>query len=654
MALSINSPADITVTEEQAVNVGWVASGGGVSPVSFVNKPTGSTSFEIIPSITSYNGVVSVGCGNSKGADAKVLVSSDGGDNWTTLINSPADLSSCYTNEYDHNGVLWSFLSDDTATETTGKIRIYRNGILYSTTDIPATDAWAFCCFPNGNYSLGVAGNAVGSITRFYKFTDGTQPVQVLQQASSKGRPCNIVKINDTTAISADLGGFVYKTTDSGDSWNKIAELGTNASVTVLAILPSGGIVASIFGQSTWKISEDGGVTWSTWVNKPTKYAYSRINNRNGLLIFGSITDRSVCLLRNNVWEYYLIPDAIIDRVYQADIINGDMYAVTGNATGDGRVYKSPLLPVYSATTTKNGSPYSTAMNTTGLFPLNIPTAQVSDSGTYAITVTNGGSSVSDSVGVTVEAMELWSTTPDQDITITENSSVYFKCGVTSSPGSPPITFTLYRDNTPLYTSTIPSVPFSPTYCDVVVPNYTVDLSGLDHYWVIEQNGYSIQSAPITVTVLALEQTPYVPYVIPEGDPKLVFDPDGVDLIFANGLPEMDNAFENIVNIQYGTDSDTPLNRFVANDEERIGSDLSKELAKSITRDQMEIVERTAEQSLASLVASGLFKSVKARMNYISTEGYRLELTIEPPTGETKILSFVRYGENWLTRQLLP
>jgi len=403
MALSINSPADITVTEGQAVNIPWVASGGTVSPVSFVNKPTGFTNLEIIPSLTSYGNFISVGCGSTVGQDSKVLVSSDGGNNWTTLINSPADLGSCYTNEYDHNGVLWSFLSDDTVTETTGKIRIYRNGILYSTTDIPATDAWAFCRFDNGNYALGCAGNVSVGRSTFYKFTDGTQPVLVssFSSATTQGRPCNILKLNGTTALSADLSGEVYKTTNSGDSWVRIGNTG-GSSVQVLAVLLNGDIVCSSFGGATWKISTDGGVTWSTWGNRPNRNAYSRINNRDGLLIFGSITDRTVSVLRNNVWEYYLIPDSIIDRVYQADIINGDMYAVTGNATGDGRVYKSPLLPVYNATTTKNGSPYSAATNTTGLFPLSIPTAQKSDAGTYAITVTNAGASVSDSVAVVV------------------------------------------------------------------------------------------------------------------------------------------------------------------------------------------------------------------------------------------------------------
>jgi hypothetical protein len=141
---------------------------------------------------------------------------------------------------------------------------------------------------------------------------------------------------------------------------------------------------------------------------------------------------------------------------------------------------------------------------------------------------------------------------------------------------------------------------------------------------------------------------------IEEGDPKLFFGANGATLSFINGLPVMDNEFENVVNLQILVNSDSPLNRLSSSIDETIGSNLPVEIQKTITRDQMQIVESAAVDALSSLVDQGIFKSVSARMAYITNEGYGLELTITPPVGSDKKLSFVRYNENWISRQSLP
>ena len=141
---------------------------------------------------------------------------------------------------------------------------------------------------------------------------------------------------------------------------------------------------------------------------------------------------------------------------------------------------------------------------------------------------------------------------------------------------------------------------------------------------------------------------------IEEGDPKLFFGSNGATLNFVNGLPVMDNEFENVVNLQILVNSDSPLNRLSSSIDETIGSNLPVEIQKTITRDQMQIVESAAVDALSSLVDQGIFKSVTARMAYITNEGYGLELTITPPVGSDKKLSFVRYNENWISRQSVP
>jgi hypothetical protein len=81
-----------------------------------------------------------------------------------------------------------------------------------------------------------------------------------------------------------------------------------------------------------------------------------------------------------------------------------DVVVTEGQAVNVGWVASGGGGANYSGSITKNGSPYSSETNTTGLFSVDIPTAQPSDAGTYEITVTNAGSSVSDSVAVTVNS----------------------------------------------------------------------------------------------------------------------------------------------------------------------------------------------------------------------------------------------------------
>jgi hypothetical protein len=208
------------------------------------------------------------------------------------------------------------------------------------------------------------------------------------------------------------------------------------------------------------------------------------------------------------------------------------------------------------------------------------------------------------------------------------------------------LTATLYKTGSSIYTETVSQSS------DYTFSTVLVDIGSGSYYWSVSDTVTTVtnQSAPTVINAIPSAPGNYQP-IIPEGDPKLFFSADGATLRFQNGVPIMDNEFENLVNLQVIVNQNTPLNRIASNINEMIGSTLPDEITKTITRDQMEIIESAAEQSLSSLVESGVFQSVTARMSYVSNLGYTLDIAIIPPTGPEKKLSFVRYSENWVARQ---
>ncbi len=138
---------------------------------------------------------------------------------------------------------------------------------------------------------------------------------------------------------------------------------------------------------------------------------------------------------------------------------------------------------------------------------------------------------------------------------------------------------------------------------------------------------------------------------IPEGDPKLFLAASGVDIHFENGLPIMENGLENIVAISLFTEQGYALNRIARDAETEIGSTFIEESRKSITRTQLSIIEDSAVKALSWAVESGIFSEVSAKMIYGGSSGYILTITVTPPTGPQRNLSFIRNGENWTEQQ---
>lgn len=135
------------------------------------------------------------------------------------------------------------------------------------------------------------------------------------------------------------------------------------------------------------------------------------------------------------------------------------------------------------------------------------------------------------------------------------------------------------------------------------------------------------------------------------GDPKMFIDPDGLDLKFIDGLPVMENGLDNLIAISLGTEVGYAGNSAARNSAEFVGANFLVESQKSITLNQIKVVEEAAEQSLSWMIDNGLASAITASMNYVRSTGYYITIIVSPPVGEDRELIFSQNGENWVIQQ---
>jgi hypothetical protein len=136
-----------------------------------------------------------------------------------------------------------------------------------------------------------------------------------------------------------------------------------------------------------------------------------------------------------------------------------------------------------------------------------------------------------------------------------------------------------------------------------------------------------------------------------QGDPKMILTDGGVDMNFVNGLPELDPGLENVALIALGTDVGFAGNKVAQSKPKRTGSTFIEESKRSITANQILVIEDAAEKAFTDDIEAGLLKSVSAEYLFISDIGYSLSITLTPPTGENRILQYNKNGENWIEQR---
>lgn len=153
------------------------------------------------------------------------------------------------------------------------------------------------------------------------------------------------------------------------------------------------------------------------------------------------------------------------------------------------------------------------------------------------------------------------------------------------------------------------------------------------------------------IVLVTEESDPIIGKEIDQGDPKMFITAEGMSLSFVNGMVVRDGGLENMATISLGTSLGYSLNSVASNGGESVGSGFEVEAQKSITRDQISIIEDEAVRAFDWAIQDGLIKSVTASMAYVDDRGYEVTIVITPPTGENRILVYGKNGENWVQQQ---
>jgi len=366
------------------------ASVSGTSVGTFTNKPLPSSTLEIATNMHSVGSDLYVGVGQTTDQDAILYKSTDYGDNWDTYFT---DVSGTGRVQGINNvGSDMYFSSSNGVLE--GITRIFKNGSLKQT----LTAGVAYCCmtFDNGNVSFGV-GDYAGAGGRIYTSTNGgTSFVLAFTGVSAtQGRMHAWTKINGTTALCIDLLGYVYRTTNSGVSWSQISQAGTDPfGIRAIGVLVDGSVIVS--SAVGWCRSTNGGVSFSGMspLQTPPFQAYT-IKTINGVTSIGEAVGRRVAITGDGgvtSWGVYEIPDTLINTVRDTHIIGEYIFASTGFSAGEGRVYRASFgtdFKLYKTPSTL----IDNKTETDGTYSYS-DTADLSDYGSYYLTATNAGTTI--------------------------------------------------------------------------------------------------------------------------------------------------------------------------------------------------------------------------------------------------------------------
>ena len=136
-----------------------------------------------------------------------------------------------------------------------------------------------------------------------------------------------------------------------------------------------------------------------------------------------------------------------------------------------------------------------------------------------------------------------------------------------------------------------------------------------------------------------------------DGDPRIVIDKDGADLIYRDGQPVMDAGLENNDLIALFTEPGWPGN-VLLEDDQQIGSDFEEQATGTITLSKLAIIENAARLALDSPNA----KTESITVSVVNPAGSSLAVAIRrtPPGQDVGKLLVSREGLNWINQANNP
>lgn len=136
-----------------------------------------------------------------------------------------------------------------------------------------------------------------------------------------------------------------------------------------------------------------------------------------------------------------------------------------------------------------------------------------------------------------------------------------------------------------------------------------------------------------------------------DGDPRIVIDKNGADLIYRDGQPVMDEGLENNDLIALFTAPGWPGN-VLLQDDQQIGSDFEERATGPITLSGIAVLENSARLALTSPIA----KTESIAVSVINPAGSSLVVIIKraPPGQDVGKLLVTRDGLNWINQANNP
>ena len=135
-----------------------------------------------------------------------------------------------------------------------------------------------------------------------------------------------------------------------------------------------------------------------------------------------------------------------------------------------------------------------------------------------------------------------------------------------------------------------------------------------------------------------------------QGDPKLVLDENGADIIVRGGQPIMDQGLENAVLISLHTREGWCGNVLMREPSQQLGAKYEEALLQPITRTSLNNVRNAAIKALQWLMDSKIASRVEALVK--NTTGARIEslILIAPFAGNVLALLDTKNGLNWISQ----
>ncbi len=139
-----------------------------------------------------------------------------------------------------------------------------------------------------------------------------------------------------------------------------------------------------------------------------------------------------------------------------------------------------------------------------------------------------------------------------------------------------------------------------------------------------------------------------------EGDPKIILDENGADLVFKGGQPVMDAGLENAVVISLFTAKDWAGNTFFKDPNQQLGSDFEEKANQSITVSSLNDTRNAAEKALQWMVDSGIASRISVIVKNPRSNWLDIGIVVEPPGKDKFILIISRKSLNWVYQKIDP